>query len=107
MKKTSRLFAAALLAGAAAFSSGSRARAVCSSYVTGADTKHYNNTTQDVHLGEGTHTVLSMQNNYQGPPSDFPMVVPVPVELKKENVKTLTKEIFHHIDQIDAPSLVE
>ena len=35
-----------------------------------------------------------MQNNYQGPPEDFAMVVPVPVVLQKENVKTLPKDVF-------------
>ncbi|HWN83441.1 MAG TPA: DUF2330 domain-containing protein, partial [Candidatus Udaeobacter sp.] len=48
-----------------------------------------------------------MQNNYQGPPQDFAMVVPVPVVLEKQNVKTLPREIFHKIDQLAAPRLVE
>ena len=43
-------------------------------------------------MRDGTRTVLSMQNNYQGPPEDFAMVVPVPVVLQKENVKTLPRE---------------
>jgi MYXO-CTERM domain-containing protein len=55
----------------------------------------------------GTRTVLSMQNNYQGPPQDFAMVVPVPVVLQKENVKTLPREIFTRVDQLSAPRLVE
>jgi len=34
--------------------------------------------------------VMTMSNNYQGPPEDFgTMVVPVPVVLHKEDVKTL------------------
>ena len=40
-------------------------------------------------MREGTRTVLSMSNNYKGPTADFAMVVPVPVVLQKENVKTL------------------
>jgi hypothetical protein len=48
-----------------------------------------------------------MQNNYQGPPESFAMVVPVPVVLQKENVKTLPREIFDHIDKLAAPRLVE
>ena len=35
------------------------------------------------------------------------MVVPVPVVLQKENVKTLPREIFTHIDSLAAPRLVE
>ena len=30
----------------------------------------------------GTRTALSMQNNYEGPPEDFALVVPVPVVLE-------------------------
>jgi hypothetical protein len=107
MKRTTRIAVTALLAGAFAVSAAQRADAFCGFYVSGADTKLYNNATQVVLMREGTRTVLSMQNNYQGPPSDFAMVVPVPVVLQKENVKTLTKEIFDHIDQLDAPRLVE
>src|SRR5215218_11176793 len=77
--------------------------AFCGFYVSGADAKLFNNATQVVLMREETRTVLSMQNNYQGPPSDFAMVVPVPVVLQKENVKTLARELFDHIDQLDAP----
>src|SRR4029078_7846257 len=83
------------------------AHAFCGFYVSGADTKLYNNATMVVLMREGTRTVLSMQNNYQGPPEDFAMVVPVPVVLQKENVKTLDKTLFDHIDQLDSPRLVE
>jgi MYXO-CTERM domain-containing protein len=83
------------------------ASAFCGFYVGGADTKLYNNATQVVLMRDGTRTVLSMQNNYQGPPSGFAMVVPVPVVLQKENVKTLPKAVFDHVDQLSAPRLVE
>ena len=83
------------------------ARAFCGFYVSGADASLYNNATLVVLMRDGTRTVLSMQNNYQGPPSDFAMVVPVPQVLKKEDVKTLPADIFKHIDQLSAPRLVE
>jgi hypothetical protein len=75
--------------------------------VSGADTKLFNNATQVVMLRTGTRTVLSMQNNYQGPPEKFAMVVPVPIVLQKENVKTLPKDVFAKIDQLASPRLVE
>src|SRR5678816_2717343 len=81
--------------------------AFCGFYVSGADAKLFNNATQVVMMRSGTRTVLSMQNNYQGPTEDFAMVVPVPVVLQKENVKTLPREIFTHVDQLSAPRLVE
>jgi hypothetical protein len=83
------------------------ASAFCGFYVGGADQKLFNNATMVVMMREGTRTVLSMQNNYQGPPEAFAMVVPVPVVLQKENVKTLPREVFDHIDQLAAPRLVE
>jgi hypothetical protein len=107
MKKTARLWLCTALGAAALVTAAPRAQAFCGFYVSGADTKLYNSATQVVLMREGTRTVLSMQNNYQGPPQDFAMVVPVPVVLQKENVKTLTKEVFDHIDQLDAPRLVE
>ncbi|HTE54014.1 MAG TPA: DUF2330 domain-containing protein [Kofleriaceae bacterium] len=83
------------------------ADAFCGFYVSGADAKLYNNATMVVLMREGTRTVLSMQNNYQGPPKDFAMVVPVPVVLQKENVKVLPADVFDRVDQLAAPRLVE
>src|SRR5678816_1011562 len=87
---------AAFLVGLVLLSLLRSAGAFCGFYVSGADGNLFNNATQVVLLRDGTRTVLSMQNNYQGPPKDFAMVVPVPVVLQKENVKTLTKDVFAH-----------
>ena len=83
------------------------ADAFCGFYVSGAGADLFNNATQVVMMRSGTRTVLSMQNNYQGPPENFAMVVPVPVVLQQENVKTLPREIFKRVDELDAPRLVE
>src|SRR3954464_11387007 len=83
------------------------AHAFCGFYVGGADAKLFNNATMVVLMREGMRTVLAMQNNYQGPPASFAMVVPVPIVLQKENVKTLPREVFQHIDTLAAPRLVE
>ena len=101
MRRIGALGALAVTLGAA------EASAFCGFYVGGADARLFNNATQVVLLREGTRTALSMQNNYQGPPSGFAMVVPVPVILQKENVKTLPKAVFDRIDQLSAPRLVE
>jgi hypothetical protein len=103
-----RARAAAIVLALAAVALGShQALAFCGFYVGGADARLYNNATLVVMMRGGTRTVLAMQNNYQGPPSDFAMVVPVPVVLQKENVKTLPREVFDHIDKAAAPRLVE
>jgi hypothetical protein len=66
------------------------AHAFCGFYVAGGGASLFNDATQVVLMREGTKTVLSMQNNYRGPPENFAMVIPVPIVLQKENVKTLT-----------------
>src|SRR6187399_243285 len=89
--------AAVLLALTAAAAPARPAEAFCGFYVSGADAKLFNNATQVVLMRDGTRTVLSMQNNYQGPPQDFAMVVPVPVVLKQPDVRTLPKDVFARI----------
>jgi hypothetical protein len=83
------------------------AAAFCGFFVSGADATLSNNASQVVLLRKNNHTVLSMSNSYKGPPKDFAMVVPVPVILQKEQVRTLAADVFKHVDQLSAPRLVE
>jgi hypothetical protein len=83
------------------------AQAFCGFFVSGADAQLYNNASQVVLMRKGNRTVMTMSNNYKGPTEDFAMVVPVPVVLHKEDVKTLEPNVFEHIDQLSAPRLVE
>jgi hypothetical protein len=83
------------------------AAAFCGFYVSGADTSLVNRATHVVLMRAGTRTVLSMANAYEGPPQDFALVVPVPVVLQKEQVKTLPAEVLRLVDQLGAPRLVE
>ncbi|MEO8706953.1 MAG: DUF2330 domain-containing protein [Kofleriaceae bacterium] len=83
------------------------AHAFCGFYVAGGNQQMFNDATQVVLMRMGTRTVLSMQNNYKGPPEAFAMVIPVPTVLKEADVKTLTKDVFDHVDKMGAPRLVE
>lgn len=83
------------------------ASAFCGFYVGGAGAEMFNNATEVVLMRHGTTTVLSMQNNYQGPPEAFALVVPVPVVVKEAQVKTLDRSLFAKIDTLGAPRLVE
>ena len=96
----------AVLAVAFAWGDG-QARAFCGFFVAGSNARLTNNASQVVLLREGTRTSMTMSNTYQGPPENFAMVVPVPVVLQKEDVKTLPANVFEHIDQLSAPRLVE
>ena len=51
-------------------------------------------------MRKGNRTVMTMSNSYQGPPDSFAMVVPVPVVLQKENVKTLPFDVFDRVDSL-------
>jgi hypothetical protein len=83
------------------------AHAFCGFYVAGGDQQMFNDATQVVLMRSGTRTVLSMQNNYKGPPGAFAMVVPVPTVLKEKDVKTLPKSVFENVERMGAPRLVE
>ncbi|MGK0361882.1 MAG: hypothetical protein ACI9U2_004202 [Bradymonadia bacterium] len=83
------------------------AAAFCGFFVSGADSKLYNNASQVVLMRKGQRTVLTMSNTYKGPTEDFAMVVPVPTVLQKDQVKTLPADVFSKIDQLSAPRLVE
>jgi len=106
-RRGSRASLTAVLCLLASLLFGVEAEAFCGFYVGGADAELFNNATMVALMRDGKRTVLSMQNNYQGPPKDFAMVVPVPVVLQKENVKTLPPEIFDRLDRLAAPRLVE
>jgi hypothetical protein len=81
--------------------------AFCGFYVGGSDQQLLADATQVVLMRKGTRTVLSMQNNYKGPPEAFAMVIPVPVVLKEGDVKTLPAQVFQSVERMGAPRLVE
>ncbi|HEY0481445.1 MAG TPA: DUF2330 domain-containing protein [Kofleriaceae bacterium] len=102
-----RVASAALVTLALAAAAPRTAAAFCGFYVAGGDQKMFNDATQVVLMRVGTRTVLSMQNNYKGPPEAFAMVVPVPVVLHEGDVKTLPRDVFARVEQMGAPRLVE
>ncbi|MBK7078019.1 MAG: DUF2330 domain-containing protein [Myxococcales bacterium] len=103
----SRKIGLALVTGALIAATAPAAQAFCGFYVNSGGSEMFNDATQVVLMRSGTRTVLSMQNNYKGPPEAFALVIPVPTVLQKEDVKTLPKAVFEHVDQMGAPRLVE
>jgi hypothetical protein len=99
--------AAGLLIALAIVLAPGRAHGFCGFFVAGSDAKLTNNASQVVLMRKGNRTVMTMSNTYQGPPENFAMVVPVPVVLQKENVKTLPADVFDKVDSLSAPRLVE
>jgi hypothetical protein len=83
------------------------AQAFCGFYVAKADSKLYNQASQVAIARSGERTVLTMANDYQGAVKDFAMVVPVPVVLKKDQIKVAEPKIMERLDAFSAPRLVE
>src|SRR6185295_15465950 len=83
------------------------AHAFCGFFVSSAGAQLFNDATMVVLMRDGTRTVLSMQNNYRGPPENFALVVPVPVVLTQKQVRTIPREAFTRIDELTSPRLVE
>ena len=85
----------------------SRARAFCGFYVGKSDTSLYNHASQVVMVRHDDKTVLSLMNDYQGEPSEFALVVPVPEVLQREQIHIGDRELFNRIDSYSSPRLVE
>ncbi len=106
MHRPVRLALALALLGAS-FAASPAASAFCGFYVSDANQQLVNEATRVALMREGTRTVLSMSNDYDGPAQDFAMVVPVPIVLQRENVHTLPQDVFTHLESLTAPRLVE
>jgi hypothetical protein len=84
-----------------------KAWAFCGFYVAKADTKLYNQASQVVLARNGSRTILTMTNDYQGDVKNFAIVVPVPVVLQKDQVNVGDSKIIERLDAFSAPRLVE
>lgn len=79
----------------------------CGFYVSKADGTLKNKTSQVILVRDGNRSVITMYNDFKGDTKDFAMVVPVPVVLKKENIKVVDQSIFQKLNDYSAPRLVE
>lgn len=81
--------------------------AFCGFYVSKADGTLKNKTSQVILVRDGNRTVITMFNDFKGNLKDFAMVVPVPVVLKKSDIKVVDQQIFHTLNDYSKPRLVE
>lgn len=79
----------------------------CGFYVSKADGSLTNKTSQVILVRDGNKNVITMYNDFKGNTKDFAMVVPVPVVLKKEDIKVVDQYIFQRLNDYSAPRLVE
>jgi len=79
----------------------------CGFYVSKADGTIKNNTSQVILVRDGNRNVITMYNDFQGATKDFAMVVPVPVVLKKKDIRVIDPSLFQRLNDYSAPRLVE
>jgi len=95
------------LAAATVLGPAAEGRAFCGFYIKEDDTRLTASASRVALLRDGTTTVLSMQNGYEGPPEDFALIVPIPTAIDREDVRVLEPEVFDRIDELTSPRLVE
>jgi hypothetical protein len=81
--------------------------AFCGFYVSKADGTLKNKTSQVIMVRDGERNVITMYNDFQGNFKEFAMVVPVPVVLKKEDIRVVDQQIFQRLNDYSKPRLVE
>src|SRR5947199_9475348 len=65
------------------------ANAFCGFYVAKADATLFNKTSQVILVRDGDKTTITMSSDFEGSVKDFAMVVPVPVVLKRDEIRTV------------------
>jgi hypothetical protein len=81
--------------------------AFCGFYVAGANAKLFNEASQVILAHQDDKTIITMANDFQGAVKDFALVVPVPVAIKRDQVRVSSKEIIQKLDTFSQPRLVE
>ncbi len=89
------------------FTASWSAHAFCGFYAGKADANLFNEASQVVVARDGNRTVLSMLNDYNGPLSEFALVVPTPTTLQKGQVRVAEKLTFERLDAYSSPRLAE
>ncbi|WP_424972352.1 DUF2330 domain-containing protein [Dinoroseobacter sp. S76] len=83
------------------------AQAFCGFYVARSDGRLLNETSKVVYTRNGVFSTITMSSDYQGPASEFALVVPTPSVLERDDIRTVNPEIIAHLDRYTAPRLVE
>ncbi|WP_424966362.1 DUF2330 domain-containing protein [Dinoroseobacter sp. S375] len=83
------------------------AQAFCGFYVARSDGRLLNETSKVVYTRNGVFSTITMSSDYQGPASEFALVVPTPSVLERDDIRTVDPEIIAHLDRYTAPRLVE
>lgn len=103
MKKISTQLTVWLLALLAA----NEAFAFCGFYVAQAGTSVFNQKSEVIIVRNGEKQIITMRNDFKGDLKQFAMIIPVPVVLKRSDIKIVEERLFNTFDAYSAPRLVE
>lgn len=81
--------------------------AFCGFYVAKADATLTNKASQVIIVRDGERSAITMSSDFQGDVKDFAMVVPMPVVLKRDEIKILERTIFDRFRDYSAPRMAE
>ncbi|MBX7058379.1 MAG: DUF2330 domain-containing protein [Leptospirales bacterium] len=81
--------------------------AFCGFYVGRADARLFNRASRVVLARSGDRTVLTMASDFEGPLTEFALVTPVPVVLRRDQIHVGESAALDRIDAFTAPRLVE
>ena len=76
-------------------------------YVAKADASLFNNSSQVILARNGERSTITMWSDFKGDVKDFAMVVPVPVVLKKSDIKVVEATLFSMLDSYSGPRMAE
>ena len=80
--------------------------AFCGFFVAKVDAQLFNNRSEVAIAHEDNNTTYSLAFDYKGDPKEFALVLPVPIVLKKQDVKVIDAKLFQRLDDFTAPRLV-
>jgi hypothetical protein len=83
------------------------ASAFCGFYVAQADTKMFNHSSKVVLARDGQQTSITMASDYEGKPSEFALVVPVPSFIERSQISVVDTKTIDHLDAFTEPRLVQ
>ncbi|MBS3913917.1 MAG: DUF2330 domain-containing protein [Bacteroidetes bacterium] len=83
------------------------ASAFCGFYVAQAGASVFNNKSEVIIVRDGTKQTITMLNDFKGDLKKFAMVIPVPVVLKRNDIRVMEQSLFGTFDNYSAPRMVE
>lgn len=80
--------------------------AFCGFFVAKVDAQLFNNRSEVAIAHQDNNTTYTLAFDYKGDPKEFALVLPVPIVLKKQDVKVIDAKLFQRLDDFTAPRLV-